>query len=188
MSNFEKGGQVTLAREKDPLVWPAIKTTNVFRDPYPGWGADRVCRDLPAEWFDVDYDPEERDQENFLADLETGERVCLDCPLAVECRDQALACKARGLFGAVVTTEGGKAWPVDVWVRMKVGGTAREAEEPKGPEYRQCALQTCPKKFTVSPKKATQKYCSPECSLAGSKARRRAHLSARGRAPMALAS
>lgn len=124
MSNFEKGGQVSLSREKDPAVWPAVRTANVFRDPYPGWGADRVCRGLPAEWFEVD--PEDREPGEYLADLETGERVCLDCPLAVECREQALRCKARGLFGAVVTTEGGRAWPVDVWVRKKTSAARQE--------------------------------------------------------------
>ena len=188
MSSFEKGGNATQVREKDPLVWPAIRTANVFRDPYPGWGSDRVCRGLPGEWFDVDYDPEERDPANFQADLETGERVCLDCPLAVECRDQAMVRKARGLFGAVVTTESGKAWPVDVWVRMKTGGTAREAKKEKAPELRECALPECSKSFTVTPKKATQKYCSPDCGKAGSKTRRVANLSRPGTSPLALAS
>lgn len=190
MSSFEKGGNATQVREKDPLVWPSIRTANVFRDPYPGWGADRVCRDLPVEWFDVDYDPEERSREDFLADLETGERVCLDCPLAVECRDQALACKARGLFGAVVTTEGGKAWPVDVWVRMKAGGTARQEErsEKKGPELRMCALEGCGKSFIVTSRKTGQRYCSQGCGLVGSKARRTETLKARGKSPLALAS
>jgi len=162
MSSFEKGGQVTQVAEKDPPKWPTIKTTNVFRDPYPGWGADRVCRGLPGEWFDVDFDPAERSPEDFLADLETGERVCLDCPLAVECRTQAQACRARGLFGAVVTTESGTSWPVDLWYRMKTGGRAKKPEAP--PDLRDCALDSCDRKFTFSRKKPQQKYCNPECS------------------------
>lgn len=162
MSNFEKGGQVSLVREKDPLVWPAIRTANVFRDPYPGWGPDRPCRSEPAWLFDVDFDPEERTREEFRIDLEDGEAVCLDCPLAVECRAQAQACQARGLFGAVVVTESGKAWPVDTWVRMKTG--AAQDAKPEKPKLRECALATCPKSFTVSVKRANQKYCTAECA------------------------
>lgn len=192
MSSFEKGGWPSLVREKDPYVWPDIRTTNVFRDPYPGWGPDRPCRSEPDRLFDVDYDPEERTPEAFKADLEDGEAVCLDCPLAVECREQAVACKARGLFGAVVTTESGKAWPVDVWVRMKVGGEARkEARQEKkaqGPELRACALEVCGKKFTVTPKKGSQKFCSTGCSAEAKKARRRKGGASTGRPSLALAS
>lgn len=163
MATFEKGGQVSLVREKDPLVWPSVRTANVFRDPYPGWGPDRACRSEPARLFDVDYDPEERTPEEFQADLEDGEAVCLDCPLAVECRDQAKVCKARGLFGAVVVTESGTTWPVDVWVEKKVRAAVREKEEPILVE---CALPSCQKRFSLERKRPRQKYCSMECNSA----------------------
>jgi WhiB family redox-sensing transcriptional regulator len=66
------------------------------------WQARGLCRDYPAELFF----PEEESRRHRRAREDSAKRICLDCPVMVECRRHALSIpEVYGVWGAMTAAE-----------------------------------------------------------------------------------
>jgi hypothetical protein len=119
-----------------------------FFTPPKSWIPLMLCVGQPPVWWDP-HAP--------LSDLELGESACMDCPLAVQCRDEHARRKEFGLWGGMIIN-GDKQHDVRAWVKRRDRGTAKDS-----PRNRTCGRAACAKPFQIEGWDFGRRYCSPEC-------------------------
>jgi hypothetical protein len=128
---------------------------------------------VPESWLPLmdclHEDPAKFDPESPLEMLEQGEEVCMGCPLAVACRELAIANHEHGLWGGIIVTAR-STYTLPQWMRQRDRNLASASKD----RDRVCKREACAKPFQVNGWRWGQQYCDQGCSRLARRERERA--------------